>query len=69
MMEIDFVIEIGDDVLAMEAKPGKTREAPPIRKVGGLSSVTRRAMFENSNVSVDGEGVEHYPLFAAAFID
>ena len=70
MMEIDFVIEIGDEVLALEVKSGKTREAPSIRKVQAVfPSVTRRAMFENSNVSVDGEGIEHYPLFAAAFID
>ena len=37
---------------------------PRYARWGVLSSVTRRAMFENSNVSVDGEGVEHYPLFA-----
>jgi hypothetical protein len=31
-------------------------------------TVDRRMIFEDGNILVDGEGIEHYPLFAAAFI-
>lgn len=66
-MEIDFVIETVDEVVAIEVKSGKSRESPSLSKVGMFFKV-RRVMLENGNVHVDEGGVEHYPLFAAAFI-
>ena len=67
-MEIDFVTVLLDESVAIEVKSGKTRSSPSIEKVNEVFSVDRRMMFENGNISVDGDGIEHYPLFAAAFI-
>ncbi len=69
MMELDFVVEIGSEVAVLEVKSGKDRTAPSISKVARFHPVDRRIVFERSNISVDGDGMEHYPLFAAAFID
>ncbi len=33
-----------------------------------MFSVDRRMMFEDENIRRDEDGIEHYPLFAAAFI-
>ena len=68
MMEIDMVIELGNDVAAIEVKSGKDRDAPSITKLGGSSAVERRLMFERSDIYVSEDGIEHYPLFAAGFV-
>ncbi len=68
-MELDFVLDIGPDVTAIEVKSGKDREAASLRKTIGDERFQRRIMLENGNVSRDGDGIEHYPLFAAAFLD
>ena len=31
--------------------------------------VDRRMMFEDTNIRISDDGVEHYPLYAAAFMD
>ncbi|MBR2255362.1 MAG: ATP-binding protein, partial [Candidatus Methanomethylophilaceae archaeon] len=67
-MEIDFVVELLDQSVAIEVKSGKHRDAPSISKINDVFHVDRRIMFENGNISVDGDGIEHYPLFVAAFI-
>ncbi len=69
MMELDFVVELGEELCVIEVKSGKHRNAPSIRKAGRYFDVDRRVVFERSNISVDEEGIEHYPLFAAAFAD
>lgn len=69
MMELDFVIELGIELAVIEVKSGKDRSAPSLGKVSRYPSVQRRIMLENGNIHVDGAGVEHYPLFAAAFMD
>ena len=68
MMELDFVIELGDELAVIEVKSGKTRNAPSISKAPKYFRIGRRIMFEQSNIRIDSEGIEHYPLFAAAFI-
>ena len=68
-MEIDFVIELLDECIAIEVKSGKERESPSVEKVNKVFNVDRRMKFENGNIHKDEEGIEHYPLFAAAFID
>ena len=68
-MELDFVIDMLGESTVIEVKSGKTRSSPSISKVVDVFDVDRRVMFENGNISVDGDGVEHYPLFVAAFID
>ena len=67
-MELDFVIDLGGESVVIEVKSGKDRSAPSIHKVRGVFPVDRRMIFEDGNIRVDGEGIEHYPLFAAAFI-
>lgn len=68
-MEIDFVIELLDECIAIEVKSGKERESPSVEKVNEVFNVDRRMKFENGNICKDEKGIEHYPLFAAAFID
>ncbi len=67
MMEIDFVIELGPQLAAVEVKSGKAREAPSIGKIGRFHSVDRRIMFRKGNISEE-DGIEMYPLFAASFM-
>ncbi len=67
-MELDFVLEFWDGVAVIEVKSGKDRAAPSLQKVGSLFDIARRIMLEPGNVRVDEDGVEHYPLFACAFI-
>ena len=69
MMEIDFVIEIGDDVLAMEAKSGKTRDAPPIRKVGGALVGDPQGDVRELQRVGGRRGRRALPAVRAAFID
>lgn len=67
-MEIDFIVEMGDEIAAVEVKSGKDREAPSLGKISRIHpNVTRRIKLERSNIHVDDEA-EHYPLFAAAFM-
>lgn len=69
-MEIDFILEFGRDLIAVEVKSGKDRTAPSLNKVRKtFSQVNRRVMLSRSNIYTDKNGVEHYPLFAACFID
>ena len=66
-MEIDALIE-SDGLVAIEVKSGAPREYPSIRKTLGNPEISRRIIFERGNVYVDDEGIEHYPLFACAFL-
>lgn len=70
---IDFVVELDGDVSATEVKSGRNA-ARPLNKFITEESyrnhhVKRLIRFGTTNISVDENGVEHYPLFAAAFID
>lgn len=67
-MELDFVMDLGSETAVIEVKSGKHRESPSLSKTIGDDRFQRRIMLERSNTSVDGNGVEHYPLFAAAFV-
>lgn len=69
-MEIDFILESGRDLMAVEVKSGKSRRSPSLEKVSKVySQVNRRIMLSKGNISTDRDGVEHYPLFAACFAD
>ena len=68
MMELDFVIELGPELAAVEVKSGKDREAPSISKAGLIPDVKRRISFEKGDISVSEDGIEHYPLFTAGFV-
>ncbi len=45
-----------------------TSPAPSLNKVGTLFDIARRIMLEPGNIRVDENGIEHYPMFACAFI-
>ena len=68
-MEIDFVVELLDESVAIEVKSGKDRTSPSIEKVNEVFHVDRRMMFEKDNIYIDKNGIEHYPLFVAAFLN
>lgn len=68
MMELDFVIELGMELAVIEVKSGKDRNAPSISKTGSMPEVKRRISFERTDIFVSEDGIEHYPLFAAAFV-
>ena len=68
-MEIDFVVEFFEGLVAIEVKSGKDRSAPSINKILDHYKVARRVMLENGNVGRTEDGIEHYPLFASAFFD
>ena len=65
----EFVAEIGRDLIVIGVKSGKHREAPSLSKVPSVFKVDRRVMFEDTNIRISEDGVEHYPLNAAAFMD
>ena len=69
MMELDFVMELSAELIAIEVKSGKNRDAPSISKASRFFDLDRRIIFEDSNICVSDDGIEHYPLFSAAFID
>ena len=66
-MELDMVIE-HDGLVAIEVKKGEHRDYPSLKKTLGNENVARRVIFEKSNVYTDEQRIEHYPLFASAFI-
>lgn len=66
-MELDFIVECGG-VNVIEVKSGKNRHSASLRKVSNMYPINRRIMFDITDICVDEQGIEHYPLFAAAFI-
>lgn len=71
-VEVDFIAEIGAEICAIEVKSGKHRRARSLKKLMEMDSgkaVDRWIKFENGNIMVTDDGVEHYPLFCAAFAD
>lgn len=68
-MELDFVLEKDMAVTVLEVKFGRTGNSPSLGKVGKVFDIHRRIVLEDSDVRRTEDGVEHYPLFAAAFMD
>lgn len=66
-IEIDGVIDCGG-LVCIEVKTGAERSYPSLLKTVGDPDVSRRIVFEKGNIRVDADGIEHYPLFAAAFL-
>ncbi len=67
-MELDFLLDFWDGVAVLEVKSGSNRSAASLSKVGNYFQVARKIMIEESNIYVDKNGIEHYPIFASAFI-
>ncbi len=73
-IEINFVLDFDDGLVAIEVKSGKNRRSGSLNKLMTSDRYSqynfkRFIKFGRSNVRRDEDGVEHYPLFAAAFID
>jgi len=68
-LELDFILNLNGVVSAVEVKSGNNRQS---KSLGVIMSdkykVGRGIKLEDTNVMVDENGVEHYPVFAAAFI-
>jgi len=67
-LEIDFVINKDGKAIALEVKSGNNRRAKSLDVVMKDYKI-KGMMFENTNVYVDEKGIEHFPIFAAAFIE
>ncbi len=65
-MELDFVIETGAELCAIDAESGSRKTS--LEKASKAFDIGRKIRLENGNISVGEDGIEHYPLFAAAFI-
>lgn len=68
-LEVDFVMGIGATVTAVEVKSGNNAKSKSLDSLmSDKYGVPRGIKLERTNVHIDEKGVEHYPLFAAAFI-
>jgi len=68
--ETDFIIPMDRDVAVIEVKSGNNKRARAIYSVMSEKYGVKRGMFiENTNIFVDELGLEHYPMFAASFIN
>lgn len=66
--------DLGGELAAIEVKSGINRRFRSLSKLRTdpkytIYDIPRRIKLEDSNVFTDELGVEHYPLFAAAFMD
>ena len=73
-IEIDFIVNFGGGLAAIEVKSGKNRRSSSLKKLKNderysMYSISRFIKLGTTNIMVDDEGIEHYPLFAAAFMD
>lgn len=73
-IEVDFIVDMGGTVTAVEVKSGRNRRSASLNKLLDderyrAYGIGRLMKLERSNIFTDERGVEHYPLFAAAFMD
>ena len=66
-IELDFVTMIDGRITVIEVKSGNNTASASLNKA--LERGANGIMFETRNIFVNGKGVKHYPLFAAAFLD
>ena len=69
-LEIDFILNIAGVVTAVEVKSGDNKQAKSLKTIiGKYRTVTRYMKFEkDTNIYVDDENIEHYPLFMIMFV-
>ncbi|MDR3205739.1 MAG: AAA family ATPase [Candidatus Methanoplasma sp.] len=67
--EVDFVLGLAEGVTAIEVKSGNNNNSKSLDLLmSDRYHVPRGIKFEISNVYTDDRGIEHYPLFACAFV-
>lgn len=68
-LEVDFILNLDGTVTALEVKSGNNKQSKSLDAVmSDKYNVGRGIKLESTNIYIDGKGVEHYPLFAAAFL-
>jgi len=69
-LEIDFILNIDGVCTALEVKSGNNKQAKSLKSIiENYKTVTRYIKLEkNTNIYVDKDGIEHYPLFMIMFI-
>ena len=69
-LEIDFILNLGGKVTAIEVKSGNNKQAKSLNSIlANYKTVTRYMKFEKDcNVYVDEKNIEHYPLFMVMFL-
>lgn len=69
-LEIDFILNLGGKVTAIEVKSGNNKQAKSLNSIlANYKTVTRYMNFEKDcNVYVDEKNIEHYPLFMIMFL-
>ena len=69
-LEVDFILNIDGKVTAVEVKSGNNKQAKSLDSIiKNYKTVTRYMKFEkDTNVYVDENKIEHYPLFMIMFI-
>lgn len=69
-LELDFVLNIGGKVTAIKVKSGNNKQSKSLKSaLKNYRTVTRYIKLEkNSNVYIDADGIEHYPLFMVMFL-
>lgn len=67
-MEIDFILIIGGHPTAIEVKSGRNRSCRSLNKAMERFNI-RGVMLSDTDIFTDDKGVEHLPLYAAAFMD
>lgn len=68
-LEVDFITSMRGTVTAIEVKSGNNTKAKSLRSIHDNHKVKRLIKLERTDIRVTDDGVEHYPLFACAFID
>ena len=69
-LEIDFVLNMNGLLSVMEVKSGRKKSAKSLIKVLNEDKVVKIAIkVSDSNLSVDENGVRHYPLFGPSFFE
>ena len=68
-LEIDFILNLNGTATAIEVKSGNNKQSKSLGSVmSDKYKVQRGIKLSDTNTFVDERGVEHYPIFAAAFM-
>lgn len=70
-MELDFVFDYNGKLTIVEVKSGRRKSAKSLNKAlsEGRKSIDIAIKISDSNLSIDENGVHHYPLFGPSFFE
>lgn len=68
-MGIDFITTMKGSVAAIDVKSGNNNRSKSLNSMKVKYDVGRRIKLENTEIRVTDDGIEHYPMFASAFVD